>query len=227
MIDLAGLHPARYSGITVSGVQARMAAERIRRCGAEKVCRIRLGDYLEESAFVGLPERSDGSFDAVYAIESFVHAADPDRLLALVSERIRPGGLLLLCDDVLARDEAELSSADRKLIETFRAGWGTPSLLPREILRRKAEQAGFELAGADDLTPYLDLRRPRDRLIGLALRIRGIGRSRRGEGPDGSAFWRNLSGGDALQRAIGRGIIRYVLFRFRRISNGGENHERV
>jgi hypothetical protein len=70
-----------------------------------------------------------------------------------------------------------------------------------------AAQHGLVLEDDLDLTPDLELRRPRDRFIaamvaaGRPLRLRG-------------EYWRMLCGGDALQWCLLHGLLNYRVLRF-------------
>jgi hypothetical protein len=76
---------------------------------------------------------------------------------------------------------------------------------------RHAAEAGLTLVEDADLTPWLELGRPRDRAIRLLV---GATRPLRPRGE----YWRSLSGGDALQRCLGAGLLDYRLLVLRRES---------
>ncbi|WP_426513036.1 hypothetical protein ACPPVO_21735 [Dactylosporangium sp. McL0621] len=75
-------------------------------------------------------------------------------------------------------------------------------------MRAAAAEHGLTLDDERDLTPYLDLRRPRDRFIAALV---GAGRPLplRGE------YWRMLRGGDALQWCLLNGLLNYRVLYFR------------
>ena len=84
---LAEKLPISGTGITLSPVQARLAAERIRLAGlADRIACVE-GDYNDLPA--GMRRA-----DLAYAIESFVHGPSPERFFAQCRELVRPGGLL-------------------------------------------------------------------------------------------------------------------------------------
>ena len=79
------------------------------------------------------------------------------------------------------------------------------ALVTVEDAVRHAADAGLVLESDTDLTPYLELRRPRDRAISVAVALaRGPLRPR-------SEYWRMLAGGDALQHCLTGGLIDYRL----------------
>ena len=120
-----------------------------------------------------------------------------------------PAACSAVCDDVLTAAGATASPRDAQRIEEFRAGWRISSLLTVDEIGRHAAGAGLTLVGDDDLTPYLALHRPRDRVVRLlvaATRPLPL----RGE------YWWSLAGGDALRHCLATGLFGYRLLLFRR-----------
>ncbi len=195
---LAERLPIRGVGVTLSPVQAGLAAERIRAAGLEERIRCMEGDYTDPG--LDLP-----AADLVYAIESFVHGPDPAAFFAQCARILRPGGLLVICDDV-PRPTGTPSA--RRAVDRFRRGWRINSLLDRDALRTLAGNAGFEHGATRDLTPFLELGRPRDRALGLLAAILGW--------LPVHARLGHLTGGSALQTCLRRGWIGYDLALFRR-----------
>jgi SAM-dependent methyltransferase len=199
LCHLAGLLPITGTGVTLSPLQARIAAERIEAAGlCDRVTCL-------EGDFGDLPAGMKAA-DVAYAIESFVHGPDPARFFAEAAGLVRPGGALVICDDV--RRPVSSRRAERA-IDRFEAGWHVNSLLEPDDLRSRAGEAGFRHESTEDLSPYLDLRRPRDRAIGAAAGIAGwlpLERTRLGP----------LIGGSALQTCLAAGWIGYDLMVFTR-----------
>ena len=199
---LAERLPIRGTGITLSPVQARLARERIAATGlADRVLCLE-GDYGDLPA--GVAQAA-----AAYAIESFAHAPAPARFFAEAARLLRPGGLLAVCDD-FARPSA--APAAQRAIARFRRGWRINTLLDRTALRSLAQAAGFRHLSTTELTPHLELGRPRDRLVALFVRLFGWL-------PIEGRFG-HLTGGDALQRCLRHGWIGYDLAWFRRTGAG-------
>jgi cyclopropane fatty-acyl-phospholipid synthase-like methyltransferase len=221
------------AGITISPVQARLAAERIERAGlAGRVVCIE-GDYSEvslaqiaeqvrlASAEVRLkpdsthdtteirpePDRtSDLAYDVVYAIEAFVHGPDPRRFLAQCHALLRQDGVLIVCDDFR---RATSDRAAMPTLERFRRGWHINTLITAEELKSIAAEAGFEHESTIDLSRYLQLNRARDRAIDLLMApLRWMRIDWRGVD--------HLAGGSALQRCLARGWVGYDIATFRR-----------
>ena len=195
---LAERLPIRGAGVTLSPVQARLAAQRIRAAGLQHRIRCLEGDYVDRG--LDLPPA-----DLAYAIESFVHGPDPAAFFAQCARVVRPGGLLAICDDVL-RPRAD--GPARRTVDRFRRGWRINTLPDREALRAFAVHAGFEHRSTRDLTPFLEIGRPRDRAIDLLAALVGW--------LPVHARLGHLTGGSALQTCLRRGWIGYDLALFRR-----------
>jgi SAM-dependent methyltransferase len=135
-----------------------------------------------------------------------VHGPDPARFFAECGRVIRPGGRLVICDDV--RRPASGAEA-RCAIERFTAGWHINSLVDRETLQRLAADAGFTPVLTLDLSGWLELGRPRDRAIEAFADWFGWlpwHRTRLG----------HLIGGHALQTCLRNGWVGYELAVFER-----------
>lgn len=179
-------------GITISQAQVNVARDRKAPEGRNLM-------FLKAN-YNALPQR-EGSFDAAYAIEAFVHGNRPARFFDEAARILEGRGRLYLIDDFLTKD------LDNEWIERFRKGWLTGSLLTQEAVKAHAERAGLRCVEQLDLTPWLRLGRVRDRLLRRVMRIQKIRDSDR-------AYLRGLSGGDALQKCITEGWIVYQLLGF-------------
>ena len=200
LLYLAGRAEIRGEGLTLSSVQARRAATLIESAGSRECVRCREGNYLD-------PPEDLREADLVFSIEAFVHGPDPAAYFHAAARLLHPGGRLVVCDDFLGPTAAPLGSRQARWLEDFRAGWRVGSLVTVEEARALAVVAGLRPVGAQDLTPYLELRRPRDRLISLLLTL-GRPFSPRGE------YWLSLLGGDALQRALVARVLTYNFLTF-------------
>jgi SAM-dependent methyltransferase len=189
----------RGTGVTLSPVQAQIAAEWIAAAGFGDRVRCIEGDYC------ALPADLDAA-DLAYAIESFVHGPSPERFFAEAARLVRPGGVLVICDDV-SRESNDPNAA--RLIERFQQGWHVNSLLSTRELQSIAAAAGFTYESTLDLSPYLELGRFRDRMISVL--AASVGRL-----PIRSTRLAPLLGGSALQTCLARGWIAYDFTVFRR-----------
>ena len=197
---LAEALPLSGTGITLSPVQVRLAERRIRDAGLSERIRCIEADYCDLPVDVG-------TADLAYAIESFVHGPSPARFFAQCARVVRPGGVLVICDDF--RRSANEAVATQT-IERFCRGWHVNTLLEPADVHSLARAAGFEHESTVDLSPYLEIRRMRDRVGQLMFRLFGSLR------PIARRF-DYLSGGIALQTCLERGWIGYDLTLFRRI----------
>ena len=196
---LAQQRPLEGIGITLSPVQAQLGRERVAALGLTDRVRIVEGDYNALP-----PDIAD--VDLAYAIESFVHGPSPQRFLAEAARVLAPHGRLVVCDDV--RTDRGHPDAKRTLAQ-FARGWHVNTLVTLEELRALAADAGLEFVSSTDLTPYLELARPRDRAIALlAAAVGWI--------PMLSTRLAPLVGGAALQRGLSRGWIAYHYAVFQR-----------
>jgi SAM-dependent methyltransferase len=194
---IAGRVPVRGTGVTLSPVQARIAAARIAAAGlADRIACV-------EADYTRLPPMAP--VDLAFAIESFVHGPAPAAFFAECARVIRPGGRLVVCDDfrrIVSNPRAEPA------IEQFRVGWHINTLLTREELAAHAAAAGFEHERSIDLTPWLELGRPRDRAIAAFVAAFGWL-------PLERTPIAHLVGGAALQTCLRRGWVGYELAIFR------------
>src|SRR5690606_5167148 len=129
---------------------------------------------------------------------------------------IRPGGVLLLCDDFLTNREWRDNVPARTWIDRFQRGWVIGSLLDPGELATLAHEFGFTREESIDLTPYLELGRPRD--WGIALLMRTLGWL-----PIERSYWSMLYGGHALQVALQRGYLSYLFTAWRRVDTNSNS----
>jgi SAM-dependent methyltransferase len=199
LLYLAGRLPIRGTGVTLSPVQARTAQGRIRAAGLSDRVDCLEGDYTN------LPSSVEAA-DLAYAIEAFVHCADPAAFFAECHRIVRAGGLLAICDDFT---RASTDRAAARARDEFCRGWHVNTLVSSGALTAIGASAGFEHVSTTELTPYLELGRPRDVAIGIAAALCGwlpLDHTRFG----------HLIGGAALQRGLTRGWLGYDLVVFRR-----------
>lgn len=193
-IDMSG------EGITLSPQQAARAAELVAAAKAGSRVRCREGNFLS------VPDDLAGKADLTFSIEAFLHSPDADGYFREAARTLRAGGRLVICDDF--RTPATASKRGARLLEDFRAGWHVGSLLTVDEVCTVAARHGLEVVRDLDLTPALELRRPRDRWISVVV---ALGRVLRPRGE----YWRALVGGDALQLALVRGLLSYRFLELR------------
>ncbi|TWF93879.1 methyltransferase domain-containing protein [Saccharopolyspora dendranthemae] len=101
---------ARVTGITVSEAQVEPAKALARSEDTAGLLDFQLADALS------LPF-PDGSFDAVFALESMMHMPDRQQVLGEISRVLRPGGRLVLTDFF---ERAPIPEADRPFVDLLR-----------------------------------------------------------------------------------------------------------
>jgi SAM-dependent methyltransferase len=204
----------RGTGVTLSPVQRAIAESRIRDEGLSDRLRCLDGD------FNALPHDIQ-TVDLAYAIESFVHGTSPDRFFAECQRLVRPGGILVICDD-FARASANHES--RRALDRFREGWHINTLITRDGLVELGRQAGFELDSVADLSQWLELHRNRDRVLSMPANVfdwtcRRLQPLVRLDPPlidRANERYGHLLGGHALQTCLARGWVGYDFVVFRR-----------
>ena len=200
LIYLAQRTPIRGTGITLSPAQAVIAQHAIAAAGLPDRVTCLEGDYCD------LPSTLAPA-DAAYAIESFVHGPSPERFFAQCGRLIKHGGLLIVCDDF---KRPGLPPVAVRALRQFKNGWHINALLERAELLAVGEASGFEHESTDDLTPFLEIRRARDRAIGALLTIaQWLPRATRNRLDP-------VIGGHALQTCLAEGWVGYDFIVFRR-----------
>lgn len=200
---LAERMPIEALGVSLSPVGIRMAEDLARDAGFDGVCRFVEANYLD------LPELE--SCHAVYAIEAFLHGPDAGKFFRSASSVLAVGGRLIVCDD-FSTERAE-RSLDRKAMRDlaeFKRGWHVGSLITTAQANVHAVDAGLRLIDDQDLTPYLRLRRPCDRLIAAFVNL-GRGLTFR------SPWWDSWVGGNAIQQCLLSGLVEYRLLVFEKV----------
>ncbi|MBL8699521.1 MAG: methyltransferase domain-containing protein [Alphaproteobacteria bacterium] len=194
MLDLARDIDGRFHGLTLSRRQAEIGRRAARRRGlAARV-------DLECRSYDAPP---DAPVDAILAIESLAHSADPAASVAALARLLRPGGRLLVVDDM--PEPAAAASPD---LAVFKRGWRCPVLWSRADYAAAFERLGLALVVDQDLSAALRLRG--DAAIARLVRLNRL--AHRLVAHDG---WRMVMdshlGGLALERLHRRGLMRYRL----------------
>lgn len=197
----------RFQGVTISPRQVEIGHRLRSRKGLEGRMRLLCADFhsldLEFEA------------DAVVAVESFAHSRAPERFLASAAGHLRPGGVLVVVDDFLARPRDDLGGAALGRIRELEAGWRLGSLSTVEELEVAGREERLDAVRVTDFTGLIRPGRPRDRVIALltpAFRTVGLLRI---------PFFANMIGGNALQVGLREGFLRYSAVVLRK-GGGGE-----
>jgi cyclopropane fatty-acyl-phospholipid synthase-like methyltransferase len=192
---LAQRRPVDVVGVSISAEQIRLA-----RRYASRTDRLHGSAEFVLADFMALPESLAG-FDLAYAIESFVHADPASAFFGDAARALRPGGALVVIDDVLVGEPSD------SRLDDFRRGWHIAALLPVPEIVALAADAGLDLVASRDLSWMQRLGRPRDWFVRAAQPV--LRRLR-----DHSVWAESMVGGDALQRCHRAGLLEYRLLRF-------------
>ncbi|HTQ07630.1 MAG TPA: methyltransferase domain-containing protein [Polyangiaceae bacterium] len=204
VVYLATARPIHATGVTLSGVQAARARERVEALGLDARVEILEASYLE------LPETLPPAALA-FSLEAFIHGPDPAAFFASAAARVAPDGALVICDDFLgSRAERPLTPRDERFLRDVREGWLANSLVTVSRALELAGAAGFRLERNLDLSARLDLERPRDRAIAVLV---ALGRHL----PLDGYWFRSLRGGHALQQALKRKLLEFRCLVWRRV----------
>lgn len=199
----------QYDGLTLSPAQRAHAEREARRRDAAAACRFHLRAYDDDLRVI-VPEGAD----LVVAIESLAHAMDPAGSIANLAGALRPGGRLVVVDDVPDDDLVE-SDGD---FAGFRSGWRCPAIARHGTILAALADANLAVQRDEDLTPLVSRRDPLEieRLIASNRRWRSwAGWTGAGELID------SLYGGLMLERLYQRGLMHYRLIAARRTGASG------
>ena len=199
-VGTASLYLARRRSLDVVGVSISPEQVRLARRFAERGGPLAGNVRFEVADFTDLPHDLTG-FDLAFAIEAFVHAGSAAEFFRNAARALRPGGALVVIDDVLSGPRTDVR------LDDFRTGWRVSSLLTAPEAERLAAEAGLELEESRDLSSLQRLGRPRDRLVRASLPV-----LRRLQGR--SVWAGSMVGGDALQQCHQEGLLEYRLLRF-------------
>lgn len=197
MLRLARTFPdASVVGLTLSSEQQTIGNQMIESVAMENRVRIERGDYSR----INLNRK----FDLICAVESAIHCESPDAFFEGVRRHAHEETIVVIIDDFLM-DSAQ---SETETIRTYKKHWHVPGL---DTVRRFEEAArGWEVGSKTDLTDYLELGRPRDRVIaGIFPLLKLVNK---GNWP----FLNNMIGGHSLQSSLLAGDLSYLRLAFRR-----------
>jgi len=186
-------------GVTNSGVHAELARKRL----GERGTILEL-DFCTDP----LP----APVDLAFGIESFVQSSDAEAFVANAAKAIAANGYLVLCDDFLA------GAGEDRWVHEFRRGWRASSLMLPGAVDALAGEYGLELVEDRDLTPFLELNRPRDRALSLLIALTRPLSSM-------SARLESHLGGNALRQCLKRGLVAYRYRVFKANGSLRANHQ--
>jgi cyclopropane fatty-acyl-phospholipid synthase-like methyltransferase len=161
MLDFVRRYDGTAVGLTLSHTQRRRALDAARALGLDARIDVRVQSYDAPPA---------GPFDLVVAIESLAHSASPGTSVAALAAVLRPGGVLVIVDDMPL--PAALETED---FRDFKRGWLAPVVWPHARFLEAFEEAGLRLLVDRDVTQSLRVR-TLDQLRRLSLANRWLRR---------------------------------------------------
>jgi SAM-dependent methyltransferase len=191
MADLATRRGGSWTGLTYSPLQAERARAAAQSRGLVGAVAVHLRAPDEPPA---------QSFDAVLAVEALLHCRHPGHVATALARVLRPGGRLVLVENVVEGD----AEARRALARQLRA----PGLTSEARWRERLTAAGLTVTRTQDLSPLVPEHSLAaiDRLsnrLGAARRLLPLGDLRR-------ALDSRL-GALSLERLLREGRARYVM----------------
>jgi len=205
MIYLSQEIDADFHGVTISAVQTDLARTFVAERGIETIS-VDEADYTDPEYW---DRKGDQRFDLAIAVESFLHVEGLLEHLPLLASRLRPGGTLVVVDDMISRlgTSEPHTRRQRRWLREFRKGWYAHGLTEMEQFVAAAGDAGLTLLESRDLTPFLELDRPRDLLVRPVISaLRWL--------PIRPQWFNNLLGGNALQLALKSHLLGYYFLVF-------------
>jgi tocopherol O-methyltransferase len=130
-------------GLTISPVQARMAAEKLISVGLDSHVRFEVED-------ANCLSFNAETFDVVWVIECSEHLADKPRFIETCSRMLRPGGVLALCAWLTADPCARPEHA--QLVAAVCRGMLCPQLASMRDYTSWMRESGFTRIEAEDVT---------------------------------------------------------------------------
>lgn len=193
---LKGKYPnANYTGISISGVQIKIAQELNNKASNNNQCTFIEADFHK---LPPLPKQ-----DIIFLVEAFIHSSNPEKLFEEISKNLKPGGKLIICDDFMAERKSRFTKIrENKVLQNYISGWHAGSLLKVNKVEKMALLLGIKLAKNKNLTAKLNLWTIRDKIAHTSLLFYKIS-------PFKSTYMESIKGGDALQLALLNHLIEY------------------
>jgi tocopherol O-methyltransferase len=146
-IWLADRFDCDVTGITISPVQARMAASQARARGLAGRARFEVLDANQWQ-----PEPS--SVDLIWIMESSEHFRDKPGFFERCATALKPGGVLAVC--AWLRRDGPLREEEQPLVSTIAEAMLSASLGSLSDYQRWMRDAGFTVTTADDITRHVE-----------------------------------------------------------------------
>lgn len=146
---MAAKYQLKVTGIDLFDSNVDEARERSSKASLSDRTKFQLGDYNQ----LDFP---DASFDGVYTVETFVHAADPAQVLSEFFRVLRPGGRLVMFE-YSRTPEAQLSREANQALRLVCELAAMPTWLKMNHgdLERLIKQEGFSVDETEDITRHM------------------------------------------------------------------------
>jgi tocopherol O-methyltransferase len=135
------------TGITISPVQARMAASKAKTRGLASRARFEVSD-------ADLWQPQPASFDVVWIMESSEHFHDKPGFFQRCALALKPGGTLAVC--AWLRRDGPLRQDEQPLVDTIGTAMLSASLDSLSDYRRWMQDAGLHVTVAQDITRHVE-----------------------------------------------------------------------
>ncbi len=146
-IYIARRWPVEVRGITLSQKQAARATNHAARTSLVGSAHFTVANYCSTPF-------PDGSFDAIYGIESICHANDKSEFLREASRLLKEGGRLVVAD-FFRTGNAVPPAKDREMLLWARS-WAVPDFVSWDAFIRAAAAAGLELEVNENITANVE-----------------------------------------------------------------------
>jgi SAM-dependent methyltransferase len=192
-----------YIGYSNSSYQVKVARRIAHRLNAEEHCQFYLKSFEEEIS---------DQFDAIISVEALLHAPDPEAVLNNFTQNLRPGGRLIIVDDIPHQEIV----AQNITYQVLKNSWYLPEMRPVDDLLLTISKLGLELKLHRDLTPHIKLAaseiiESRLRSLNTIIKFMPFSWLR--------LFLQTHRGGYALQKLYREGIMEYHLIVARKSDN--------
>jgi tocopherol O-methyltransferase len=144
---LAGQLDCKVTGITISPVQARMAAAKARSRGLASRVHFQVQDANQWQ-----PEPA--SVDVIWIMESSEHFKDKPGFFERCTQALKPGGVLAVC--AWLRRDGPLRENEQPLVNTIAEAMLSASLGSFSDYQRWMRDAGLTVTAAEDITRHVE-----------------------------------------------------------------------
>ena len=186
----------RYDGYTFSRVQQQVAQKAATKKGLSEVCRFYLRDYNDPI---------EEKYDAILAVESLIHSSDLKVSIQNLSRSLKPGGQLIIVDDVFENSEAK-SSIHFQILMKY---WLLDNIWSESDFLDAINGSGLIVLNKLDLTKQVNLLKPEKiekniRLFNRLIKFIPV--------PLIKSYLRIQLGGFALQRLYLEKMVKYKVY---------------